>query len=161
MLLEEKIASLEENVSVLNTEITALRSFVIEQVLVIKKTAKETSVDSSLSESNRLRDEITYLREECKIKNCIIQTLLENQKVIQNTVNTGQFDKNTKIHTEPFIVPKTLASNIRTPLTKPISTSNSFELLPENSGNVLEANDVLPTEINNNFKDNKTDNVNT
>ena len=43
----------------LNTEITALRSFIIEQLLVIKKkTAKETrSVNSSLSESNRLRDE--------------------------------------------------------------------------------------------------------
>ena len=45
MLLEDKIASL------VNTEITALRSFIIEQLLVIKKTAKETSpIDSSLSE---------------------------------------------------------------------------------------------------------------
>ena len=49
MLLEDKIASLEENISVLNTEITALRSFIIEQLLVIKKSAKETSIDSSLS----------------------------------------------------------------------------------------------------------------
>ena len=65
ILLEEKIASLEENVSVLNTEITALRSFIIEQLLVIKKAARETpSVDSLFSESNKLRDKITYLREE-------------------------------------------------------------------------------------------------
>ena len=56
---------------------------------------------------------------------------------------------------------KTFASNIRTPLTKPISTSNSFELLSENSGNVLEANDVLSTEINNTVKHNKTNNANT
>ena len=104
----------------LNTKITALRSSIIEQLLVIKETAKETSsVGSSQSESNRLRDEITYLREEGKTKNCVIQTLLENQKVIQNTVNTGSFDKNTQFHTEPFIIPKKFALNIRTSLTKP------------------------------------------
>ena len=63
MLLEDKIASLEENVSVLNAEITVLRSFSIEQLLVMKKTTEETSsVDSSLSESNKLRDDITHLR---------------------------------------------------------------------------------------------------
>ena len=55
MLLEDKIASLEENISVPNKELTALRSFIIEQLLVIKETAKETSsTDSSLSESNSL-----------------------------------------------------------------------------------------------------------
>ena len=53
--LEDKIASLEENASVLNTVIAPFRSFIIEQLLVIKKAAKETSsVDSSLSESNKL-----------------------------------------------------------------------------------------------------------
>ena len=41
LLLEDKIASLEENVSVLNTEITSLRSFFIEQLLVIKKQQKK------------------------------------------------------------------------------------------------------------------------
>ena len=80
-------------------------------------------------------------------------------EVIQNAVNTGRFDKNTKIHTEPFIVPKKFASNIRTPLTKPISTSNTFELLY--SENVLEANRILSTEINNTVKENKTKNSNT
>ena len=108
-----------------------------------------SSVSSSQSELNRLQDEITYLREEWKTKNCIIQTLLENQKVIRNTANTGCFDKNTKIHTEPLIIPKKFASNIRTSLTKSISTSNSFELLSENLGNVLEANNILSTEIHN------------
>ena len=43
----------------------------------------------------------------------------------------------------------------------PISTSNSFELLPENSENFLEANHVLSTEINNTVKDHKTNNANT
>ena len=40
-LVEDKIISLEENVSILNTEITALRSFIIEQLLVIKKLRKK------------------------------------------------------------------------------------------------------------------------
>ena len=104
------------------TQITALRSFIIEQLVVITKQRKKYHlVDSSRSKSNRLRDEITYLQEEFKTKNCILQTLLENQKVIQNTVNTGRFGKNTKIHTEPFFVSKTFALNIRAPLTNPIS----------------------------------------
>ena len=109
---------------------------------------------------NRLQDEITCLREEWKTKNCIIQTLLENQKVIQNTVNTRSFDKNTNIHTEPFVRHKKFASNIRALLTKPISTSNSFELLSKNSGNVLEANNILSIEIHNAVKDNKTNKAN-
>ena len=149
MLLEDKIASLEENISMLNTEITALRSFIIEQLLVIKKSAKETSIDSSLSQSNSLRDEITYLRDECETKNCIIQSLLENQNVFQNTVNTGKL--------EPFIVPKKFASNIRTPLADSISTSNSFELLSEN---IQEANHASTTETNT-VKDSKIKNANT
>ena len=41
ILIEDKIVSLEENVSMLNTEITTLRSFIIEQLLVIKKQRKK------------------------------------------------------------------------------------------------------------------------
>ena len=41
VLPEDKIASLEKNVSALNTEITALRSFIIEQLLMIKKQRKK------------------------------------------------------------------------------------------------------------------------
>ena len=65
------------------------------------------------------------------------------------------------VHTEPFTVPKRFPSNIRATLTKHISTSNSFELLSENSENVLEANHVLSPEINNTVKDNKSNNANT
>ena len=42
-LLEDKITSLKENVSVFNTQITALRSFIIEQLLVIQKMRKKHS----------------------------------------------------------------------------------------------------------------------
>ena len=54
-----------------------------------------------------------------------------------------------------------ISEHIRTSLTKPISTSNSFELLSENSGNVLEANNILSTEIHNAVKGNKANNANT
>ena len=67
-----------------------MRSFEIFEIICYsatisdKKTAKETSsVGSSQSELNRLQDEITYLREKYKTKNCIIQTLLENQKLFR------------------------------------------------------------------------------
>ena len=43
---------------------------------------KEKSTDSSVYDSNKFSDEIKYLREENNNKNCIIQTLLENQKNI-------------------------------------------------------------------------------
>ena len=46
-------------------------------------------------------------------------------------------------------------------LTKPISNSNSFELLSKYSGNVLEANNILSTEIHNAVKDSKTNKANT
>ena len=59
------------------------------------------------------------------------------------------------------MIPNKFASNIRTSLTKPIATSDSFELLSENSGNVLEANNILSTEIHNVVKDNKPNNANT
>ena len=58
-------------------------------------------------------------------------------------------------------MPKKSASNIRTTVTKYISTSNSFELLFKNSENVLETNHVLSTAINNTAKDSKTNNPNT
>ena len=59
-----------------------------------------------------------------------------------------------------FIVHKKFASNIRKPLANPISTSNSFELLSENSENILEANHVLSTEYST-VKDTKTNDANT
>ena len=41
IILEDWVISLEEKISVLNTETTALRSFIIEQLLVIKTMGKK------------------------------------------------------------------------------------------------------------------------
>ena len=83
IILEERVISLEEKISVLNTEITALRFFIIEQLLVIKTMVKEKSTDSSVCDPNKFSNEIKYLREENNTKNCIIQTLIENQKIFR------------------------------------------------------------------------------
>ena len=80
IVLEGRIIFLEEKICVSNTEITSLRYFIIEQLLIIKTMAKEKSTDSSAWDPNKFRDEIKYLREENNIRNGIIQALLENQK---------------------------------------------------------------------------------
>ena len=51
IILEDRTISLEEKIPVLNTEITALRSFIIEQLLA-KTMAKEKSTDSSVCDPN-------------------------------------------------------------------------------------------------------------
>ena len=83
IILEERVISLEEKISVLNTEITTLRFFIIEQLLVIKTMVKEKSTDSSVCDPNKFSNEIKYLGEENNTKNCIIQTLIENQKIFR------------------------------------------------------------------------------
>ena len=55
---------------------THMRSFIIEHLLFIKKMAKQKSADSSVCDPNKFSDEIKYLQEENKTKNCIIQALL-------------------------------------------------------------------------------------
>ena len=97
IILEDRVISLEEKISVLNTETTGLRSFIIEQLLVIKTMVKEKSTDSSAYDPNKFSDEMKYLREENNTKNCIIQTLLENQKDIQTTSDSRTLDINSNL----------------------------------------------------------------
>ena len=44
---------------------------------------KEKSTDSSVCDPNKFSNEIKYLGEENNTKNCIIQTLIENQKIFR------------------------------------------------------------------------------
>ena len=72
-----------KNPEKLATEIKATKSFVIEQVLLVKnsvndKLGKNTQLQEKSNEKH-LTAEILHLREESKTKNCIIQTLMENQ----------------------------------------------------------------------------------
>ena len=55
---------------------------------------KEKLTDSSVCDPNKFNDWIKFLQEENNTKNCIIQTLLENQKYIQNTPDSRTLDIN-------------------------------------------------------------------
>ena len=90
--------------------------------------AKEKSTDSSLCDPSKFSDEIKYLREESNTKNCIIQTLLENQKNIQNTpdLRTLDINRNEPKSTNHFILSKKSSSNIKPPSFNHITTSNTL-----------------------------------
>ena len=60
IVLEDWVIFLKKKIFVLNTELAALRSFKIEQLLVIKTMAKEKSTDSSVWDPNKLSHEIKY-----------------------------------------------------------------------------------------------------
>ena len=113
---------------------------------------KAKSTDSSVCDPNKFSDEIKYLREENNTKNCIIQTLLENQNNIQNTPDSRTLDinRNELKSTNPFILPKWSSSNIKPPSSNLIATSNSFDLLSENTENGLDAINVTVTSIEDN-----------
>ena len=112
--------------------------------------AKEKSTNSSVCDPNKFSDEIKYLREENNTKNCIIQTLLENQKSIQNTPHSRTLDinRNEPKRTNHFILPKTSSSNVKPPSPNQITTSNSFQLLSGNTENSLDANNAISIKDN-------------
>ena len=78
------IQDLNEKLLSLSTEINALKSFVLEQVFVIKKTLQDMQELPNNKETNNgyvtsLTDQINFLKEDSKTKNAIIQVLSENQ----------------------------------------------------------------------------------
>ena len=60
-----------------------MKSFVIEQILLVKNSVNDKFGNNrqlqERSNEKYLTEEIRHLREENKTKNCIIQTLMENQ----------------------------------------------------------------------------------
>ena len=86
------IQDLNEKLLSLSTEINALKSFVLEQVFVIKKTLQDIQELPNNKETNNgyitsLTDQINFLKEENKTKNTIIQILSENQSYQNNGKN--------------------------------------------------------------------------
>ena len=81
------IQDLNEKLLSLSTEINALKSFVLEQVFVIKKTLQDIQELPNNKETNNgylksLTDQINFLKEENKTKNTIVQILSENQSYL-------------------------------------------------------------------------------
>ena len=75
--------------------------------------------------------------------------LLENQKNVQNTPDSRTVDinRNKLKSTNPFFLPKKSSSNIKPPSSNLITTSNSFDLLSENTKKCLDTSNVISAEI--------------
>ena len=78
--------------------------------------------------------------------------LLENQKNIQNTLDSRILDINrNKVKIiKSFILPKKSLSNIKPPSSSLVKASNSFDLLSENIENSLDASNVNVISIEDN-----------
>ena len=70
--------SLEEMVNLLNIEVIAMKSFIEYQMLIVRQSRKDSTLEKSPCDHNseiaRLTEEIAYLRNENRTKICIIQT---------------------------------------------------------------------------------------
>ena len=83
------IQDLNEKLLSLSTEINTLKSFVLEQVFVIKKTIQDIQELPNNKETNNgyvtsLTDQINFLKEENKTKNTIIQIYRKIRATSQN-----------------------------------------------------------------------------
>ena len=107
----------------LSTEINALKSFVLEQVFVIKKTLQDIQELPNNKETNNgyvtsLTDQINFLKEENKIRNTIIQILSENQSYLSKQSEKQEFTFPIKVSQEK------IKSN-----TQDLTNSNRFSVL--------------------------------
>ena len=100
-----------EQIKNLNAEVTALKSFVEEQLYVIKKSVEEFRLENvtpnNLELIETLKEEIRYLRNENITKTCIIKSLTENQATdhVKATTSPKVHQQDTAIQTE--VIPKT------------------------------------------------------
>ena len=85
--------SIKDHIRLLNNAITALRSFILEQMIIFKKSAPPVSDIYPKQNSqyiNVLLEQIHHLCQESENKTCIIQALNENQNDFQNITNLTQ-----------------------------------------------------------------------
>ena len=90
------IQDLNEKLLSLSTEINALKSFVLEQVFVIKKTIQDIQERPNNKETNNdyvtsLTAQINFLKEENETKNTIIRILSENQSYFSKQSEKKEF----------------------------------------------------------------------
>ena len=88
--------SLDEKVNLLNIEVIAMKSFIEEQMLILRQSRKDSTLQKSPCDHNseiaRLREEIANLCNENRTKSFIIQTLLENDNTKQKPLATNKSD---------------------------------------------------------------------
>ena len=80
---QNEVRTLYEKLGEIITEMKAMKSFVIEQILLVKNSVNEKLNNNTQlqekSNEKHLTEEIRHLREESKTKKYIILTLIENQ----------------------------------------------------------------------------------
>ena len=85
--------SLEEKVNLLNVEIIATKSFIEDQMLILRQWRKDSTLQKSPCDHNseiaRLTEETSYLSNENRTKSCIIETLLENDDTQKKRTKSG------------------------------------------------------------------------
>ena len=92
-----KNLSIKERVNLLNTEFIAMQPFIVDQVLILKQSLKDSALEKSPSdisfEVKRLREVNDILRQQNESllqenwsKNTIIQLLIKNQEYLNKSV---------------------------------------------------------------------------
>ena len=126
------IQDLNEKLLSLSTEINALKSFVLEQVLVTKKTMQDIQDRPNNKETNTdyvtlLIDQINFLKEENNTKNTIMKILSDNQSYFLK-----QSEK------QEFIFPKIVSQENIKSNTGNLTTSNRFSVLVRENASDLQ-----------------------
>ena len=86
----DKISNLQTKLHELRTEVIAIKSFILEQFLLIKQNQKSVNkqyignCENNSEVIKSLFDQIEYLRRENSVKSDIISNLLNNNKVLFN-----------------------------------------------------------------------------
>ena len=140
----------------LETELTALKSFVMEQFFLIKQSIQETK-DPNHEAANStyvvmLMEKIEYLKEENKVKNSIIQSLTSQYNNIFNSTATynSNDDNNNNINNNNLY-----RSNNNLPNT---SNNNNINDSSNDSNNIFSS--IKSVYDNNNGNNNNNDNNN-
>ena len=134
---QNEITRLYEKLRELATEMKVMKSFIIEQMLLVKNSVDDKYVNNTqLHEKPNekyLTKEIYHLREENKTKNCIIQTLMENQN---NLLKRKFIDGNHSVmffmlyvQSENFITPRHYVKNRDARKSFMVDSRNQFQPL--------------------------------
>ena len=129
---------MKEHISALNTETTAMRSFIFEQMFILKKSAppiSDTYPEQISQYINVLLEQIHHLRQENKNKTCIIQALIENQNDFQNITKGTQNSWNNDFK-KNNITDKHAGNQVINISGRYIISSNRFSALPDIKGDM-------------------------
>ena len=140
----------------LEVELAALKSFVLEQFFLIKKSIKKLK-DPNHEAANStyvvmLREQIGYLKEENKVKNSIIQSLTNQYNYIFNSTATSNNNKNNNNNNNNTLH----KSNNNLPNT----SNNNINYSSNDNNNIFSSIKSVSNNNNNNNNNNNSDNNN-